>query len=156
MSHEIAKTDHASKAAVLRRRLAKINWQLVREIVLSLVICTYWFYAFTWVSPDSTLKERILERVRVWWNFWGFYQNWNLYSPVIRDINFHTIITMTFADGTVMVYQMPRMDKYNLYDRYRMEKFRKWGNDVMPWKDKYKEFWPDFARYFGRFLPPRQ
>jgi hypothetical protein len=48
-----------------------------------------------------------------------------------------------------MIWQLPRMDKLNLIDRFRYEKFRKWDVDSLPWPD-YKNFWPDFARYSGR------
>jgi hypothetical protein len=47
-----------------------------------------------------------------------------------------------------MLWEAPRMEKLSLMDRFRLEKFRKWGVDSLPWAD-FKEFWPDFARYLG-------
>jgi hypothetical protein len=126
-----------------------VNWPLYREIALSLCFCTYIFFSVTWLSPDSELKTRLLAPVKLWWNFWGLNQNWALFSPVIRNINYHSIVIMTFSDGTRMIWQLPRMDKFSLVNRFRYEKFRKWDVDCLPWPD-YKNFWPDFARYSGR------
>jgi hypothetical protein len=41
------------------------------------------------------------------------------------------------------------MNRLSYGERFRLEKFRKWSIDSLPWPD-YKEFWPDFARYIGR------
>lgn len=43
------------------------------------------------------------------------------------------------------------MEKLSYFDRFRLEKYRKWGIDSLPWTP-FKEFWPDFARYVGRQL----
>jgi hypothetical protein len=148
-------SPNIQEASALNKQVFRpvpVNIELVREIIISIFICLYLFYSVTWVSPDCGLKARILEPVRIFWNFWRLDQNWNLYSPVIRDINFHLSAIITFEDGTKMIWQLPTMGRYSLIDRYRMERFRKWGNDVLPWKDKYKEFWPDFARYVGRLF----
>ncbi|HEY9786731.1 MAG TPA: hypothetical protein V6D17_15115, partial [Candidatus Obscuribacterales bacterium] len=41
------------------------------------------------------------------------------------------------------------MDQLNCFDKWRLEKYRKWGIDSLPWTP-YKAYWPDFARYVGR------
>lgn len=126
-----------------------IDWRLVKDIALSFVSCLYIFYAITSLSPDSELKSRIMNPVMGIWNFCGFYQRWSLFSPVIRTINHHTEAIVTFEDGTKMLWQLPRMDRMSLLQRFRLEKIRKWDSDSLPWPD-YKQFWPEFARYIGR------
>lgn len=120
-----------------------------KEKALSALIITYLFFTVTWLSPESDLRTRILDPVRQFWVFWGLDQNWRLFSPVIRNINFHTTATLTMSDGERVVWQLPQMKTMGLWQKFKDEKFRKWSIDSLPWPD-YKEFWPDFARYVGR------
>lgn len=121
----------------------------VKETLLSFLILAYLFFTITWLSPESNLRTRILEPVKQFWLFWGFDQNWRLFSPEIRNINFHTSATLTMTNGERVVWELPRMKQMSLWQRFKDEKFRKWSIDSLPWPD-YKEFWPDFARYVGR------
>jgi hypothetical protein len=112
------------------------------------------------VSPDSSLKKAITEPVDIYWQFLGFTQSWSLFSPLIRTINYHVAATITFENDAILLWQLPRMDRLDLYQRFRLEKFRKWDVDSLPWPD-YKSFWPDFARCAGRLYyspsnPPKQ
>ncbi len=120
-----------------------------KEIGLSFVVATYLFFTITWLCPDAPIKTLILEPVKQFWLFWGLEQNWKLFSPEIREINFHPEAILTYANGERMIVEMPRMNRLSYGERFRLEKFRKWSIDSLPWPD-YKEFWPDFARYIGR------
>ncbi|HMY04476.1 MAG TPA: hypothetical protein PKA48_14020 [Candidatus Obscuribacter sp.] len=133
----------------LRRLLGRLPRGFSTEVALSLAILTYLFYQITWLCEDSELKKRILEPVRQTWLFWGLDENWRLFSPVIKDINFHTLAVITFEDGTKKLWELPRMKRLNYIERFKDEKYRKWCVDSLPWPD-YKEFYPDFARYVGR------
>jgi hypothetical protein len=121
----------------------------VTEAVMSALIVSYLFFTITWLSPESDLRTRVLEPVKQFWYFFGLDQNWRLFSPVIKDINFHTVAVLTFEDGYMLNWELPRMKRLDYLERFRDEKYRKWCVDSLPWPD-YKEFWPDFARYAGR------
>jgi len=121
----------------------------VKEGGLSLIFVVFLFFTISWLAPESTLRTNTIEPVKQFYLFWGLDQNWKLFSPEIRKINFHTEAILTFADGNRLIVEMPRMNRLNYWDRFRLEKFRKWSVDSLPWPD-YKEFWPDFARYIGR------
>lgn len=120
-----------------------------REIALSSLICLYLFIQIAWLCPDSKPRSAIIEPVKLFWHFWGLDQSWKLFSPEIKNINFHTVAIITFADGMKLNWELPRMKRLNYLERFRDEKYRKWCVDSLPWPD-YKEFWPDFARYAGR------
>ncbi len=125
------------------------NRTIVREVLLSVCLAGYLSLTIISLMPASEGKSRVLDLVGLWWNYWGLDQNWALFSPVIRSINYHTTAVLTFLDGTKLVWQVPRMDKLTLLDRFRYEKFRKWGVDSLPWPD-YKSFWTDTAKFVGR------
>jgi hypothetical protein len=126
-----------------------VTFNQLTEAVLSSLIVVYLFFTVTWLSPESETRTRFLEPVKQFWLFWGLDQNWRLFSPVIKDINFHTMAVLTFEDGYRLSWELPRMKRLNYIERFRDEKYRKWCVDSLPWPD-YKEFWPDFARYTGR------
>jgi len=121
----------------------------ILEPLLSVLIAVYLFFTIGWLSPESETRTRILEPVRQFWLFWGLDQNWRLFSPVIKDINFHTMAVLTFEDGYRLSWELPRSKRLDYFERFRDEKYRKWCVDSLPWP-AYKEFWPDFARYAGR------
>ncbi|MBK7745864.1 MAG: hypothetical protein IPP57_01825 [Candidatus Obscuribacter sp.] len=120
-----------------------------REALTSLLIALYLSCQIAWLSLDSPLRTRIVEPFTQFWLFWGLDQNWRLFSPEIKNINFHTVAVITFEDGSKLNWELPRMKRLNYWERFRDEKYRKWCVDSLPWPD-YKEFWPDFARYAGR------
>lgn len=121
------------------------------ELILSIVSIAYIFFALLWLSPDSGIKKAVLAPANLLLLYWRLDQNWALFSPTIRDINYHTVAIVTFEDGTKAVWEPPRMDKLSLWERFQKEKFRKLDIDSLPWPD-YKKYWPDFARYVGRKL----
>ena len=74
----------------------------------------------------------------------------------------HVTALVTLADGTIRLWEAPRMNKLSVQERLCKEKWRKWSCDVLPWST-YSQYWPDAARYVARLLntegaanPPRQ
>lgn len=120
-----------------------------REILLSSTIALYLGVQIAWLMPESLARTAVISPIKQLWQFWGLDQNWRLFSPEIKNINFHTVAVITYADGMKLNWELPRMKRLNYWERFRDEKYRKWCVDSLPWPD-YKEFWPDFARYAGR------
>lgn len=129
------------------------RWRTFRETSQSIFTIVFIFITALWLSPDkaptTVIKKTIVEPIKVFWLFWGLEQNWALFSPVIKDINYHTVGVLTRRDGSNEIWEVPRMDKLNLLERFRLEKYRKWSIDSLPWPD-HKQFWPYIARYVGR------
>lgn len=122
---------------------------VIKECAISAFLFVFLFYTVAWLCPDTPLRKVIIEPVKPFMLFWGLDQNWRLFSPVIRNINFHSEAILTMADGSRLIVELPRMEKLDMLERFRLEKYRKWSSDSLPWPD-YKEFLPDFARYIGR------
>jgi hypothetical protein len=127
--------------------------QLLLEIVQSTATIIFLVVTAFWLTPDkapsAVLKHAIVDPVNTFWLFWGLEQNWALFSPIIKDINYHTVGVITRQDGSNEIWEAPRMDKLDMLQRFRQEKYRKWSIDSLPWPD-HKEFWPYIARYIGR------
>jgi len=119
------------------------------QILLSLFAAFYLTTAILSLLPFSPLSGRSSSPIATFWDCFGFRQKWTLFGPELRDLNFHVTALVTFADGNVRVWEAPRMDKLSMWARFRKEKWRKWGNEVLPWPD-YKHYWADSARYIAR------
>src|SRR5688572_7238637 len=90
----------------------------ITEIALSILCVAYISGSAIWMlyGPQSKVvgmdpKSGIPAPMQNFWLFWGLEQNWKLFSPVIRDINFHPVGIITFQDGFKEVWEPPRMDK---------------------------------------------
>ena len=104
-----------------------------KEVLLSLLAVGYFFLAIVWLLPDSQTKKRIMEPVRPAFLFWGLNQHWALFSPTIRNINYHTVAIVTRKNGMKTMWEAPRMDKLDAWSKFQKEKYRKWSIDSLPW-----------------------
>src|SRR6516164_7758405 len=118
--------------------------------LIACLVALYFFYAVVWLCPACEFKRRLLAPVNHLFFYWRLDRSWALFSPTIRTINYHTGVTVTFEDGTKVIWELPRMDRLNMWERLRWDKWRKLDVDSLPWDIFYKDFWPDFARYVGR------
>lgn len=76
----------------------------------------------------------------------GIEQMWLMFSPDVRRTNYHSNAVFTFADGTLRLYEFPRMDKRNQLDRFYKFKLQKLFNDVMA-NPVGKPYRPAIAEY---------
>jgi len=125
--------------------LTQKKWQIIASIPTAL----YFFILIVSLTPASEWHERVMTPVLSFWNYWRLDQNWNLFSPIVRDINHHTTALITFEDGTKTLVELPRSTKFGLAGKFKDEMWRKWAGDSLPFPN-YKEFRPDLARYIGR------
>jgi hypothetical protein len=130
-------------------RLSQSTKQTASEIFLSVISLSYFCGTAILLSPDSTWKSALSKTVQPVWDFCGLRQRWSMFSPRLRKKNLHTVAVVTFEDGTLMLWEAPRMERLRRWDGFRLERFRKWSADYLPW-DQYKERWPDLARSIGR------
>lgn len=126
--------------------LTQRKWQ----IIVSIPTFLYFFILLTYMlAPDVEWRSRVTSSVDFWWYFWRQDQNWNLFSPVIRNLNHHEAAIITLQDGTKTIYEMPRNTKFGLNTKMRDEWWRKWSSDSLAFVS-YRQLRPDLAKYIGR------
>lgn len=121
---------------------------LVKVIALCFTL-VYFTGTIIWVWPRCPQRDELARRISPVWTFMGWRQNWGVFAPKLRQVNYHTTATVTFRDGSTLLYELPRMEKMNLVEKYLKEKWRKWGNDNMSWPH-CRAYWPDVARWIAR------
>lgn len=96
------------------------------------------FFLFIFVSSNlisishyPRYKEQLLKKFEPLASATGLGQNWNLFSQT-RKLNFHTSAVITFSDGSLMLYEFPRVEKFDLFKKFRRYKLRKLFYDYLP------------------------
>lgn len=123
-----------------------------RAAMKALIVSFAVFYVvgtLLYLAPPFSVRDLIASPLIATWHFFGWSQGWSVFAPRLRRYNPHATATVTFTDGSTELYEFPRMEKLNLWDRFRREKWRKFAVDNMPWSiaSYYHE---DVARYVAR------
>ena len=79
----------------------------------------------------------------------GMRQSWRVFSPELRNTNWHTLCLIEFRDGTLKAVEFPRMEKLSLLERFVHEKKRNILGDRIT-NPVYKRFRPMIARYYAQ------
>lgn len=120
------------------------------KIVISLFIIIHTGLIIAWLSPeDIAFRKRITDSISSPWKFFGLSQGWKLFAPTVRNFNAHSIALITFEDGSMTQWPLPRLDQMNFIEKFQRDKFRKWNGDNLH-SDRYKHFYRDLAIYAGR------
>ncbi|MCC7529862.1 MAG: hypothetical protein IT342_15170 [Candidatus Melainabacteria bacterium] len=114
-----------------------------------LLVSIYFSIAVITLLPKSPLESRLIALVSPLTQALNLSQNWKLFSPDLREINFCSHAVVEFADGTTKLYEFPRLEQMSTFDAYRRQKLCKLFQDSMPWPD-FSLFWPDVGRFIAR------
>jgi len=136
--------DKAIDALPKEKHIGKYN-----KLAVCTLLFAYFFFVFIWVSPEGPCKDAILYWIKPFGEATSICQSWSVFSPEVRNSNYHETALIYFQDGSVKLYEFPRMEKLDYLTRFRREKFRKMFCDCMPWSP-YTQFQSDFARFVAR------
>ncbi len=127
--------------------LAKILMK--EELWISFFVFAYIAIILFWSGAKFIGLSKLQEKISPYVSLFGIDQSWALFSPTIRTINLHNLAIISFADGSLKLYEWPRMDKLNILEKIKKEKYRKMFNDCLPWSD-YRVLLPAPASLLAR------
>lgn len=133
-----------NEAAVLSPQQKPFS--LIHKLGIWILLSGYFFCVVSWISPEGTLKAILLPAISPIIYATGIGQSWSVFSPDVREANYHETALISFKDGLLKLYEFPRMQKLSYWERFRDEKYRKLFFDCMPWPD-HQQFLPDFSKY---------
>jgi hypothetical protein len=119
---------------------------LPRKLAVWAILSTYFFCVFVWDSPPGPLKTALVPIIAPLIEATSIGQGWSVFSPDVREANYHETALIKFKDGLLKLYEFPRMQKLDLLTKFRCEKYRKMFFDCMPWPD-HLQFLPDFSKF---------
>lgn len=118
------------------------------RFIISLFIVAYFSLVTIGFLPDSPLRSRLIDWTWSIDSILGIEQNWMMFCPNVRDLNFHISAVVTFADGTSTLYEFPRFDNTSVWFAFTRSRMRKMINDNMVWDD-YAPLHPAVARFIA-------
>jgi hypothetical protein len=84
-------------------------------------------WSFSTNDPRMPLNRMLRSRLgRYVWPT-GFWQAWDMFAPNPVVANVYLEGEVTLADGSRVTWPFPRADRMGYFERYRRERFRKWG-----------------------------
>jgi hypothetical protein len=99
---------------------------------------------------SSPVRNVLVDPVlRGYVRFFHLGQNWSMFAPEPSSINAYLRAEVKFRDGAVRDFELPRMSKMGIVDRFFKERYRKWAVDNVR-SDGQKQHWPATARYIAR------
>lgn len=119
------------------------------RVAVYLFIATYFSIAAISLLPAFDYQTRLANGISWLSHPFNLVQNWKLFCPDVRSINFYSQAVIQFEDGTLKYYEFPRLNQMPMSESYRRQKLCKIFQDSMPWPD-FAIFWPDVARQIAR------
>jgi len=87
----------------------------------------------SWLQDESPIREKMTAYTWPPMVFFDWAQHWSLFSPGVRDHNYHETAIITFEDGSTRMYEFPNMQKMDHWERFKHEKLRKMFLDNVIW-----------------------
>jgi hypothetical protein len=95
------------------------------------------------------MQQELVNTFRDYLGFFALYQDYSVFAPNPRSVNVHMEAVVTYADGSSRLWQYPRIERMNMWQRIIKERYRKFGDDNIAWTLNNK-FLQDLARYVAR------
>ena len=125
-------------------------WTRTRKVWISAFLLVYFTVNIILLLPKNALSASVASLTDEAWSFADMHQNWSVFGPDLRRINYHSTATVLYDDGSIRVIDLPRPELRSLFDKIRQEKFRKYLDDSLPWPPYSGQFAPDTSRYIAR------
>ena len=95
-------------------------------------------------SNPGPLKIALLDLITPVATPLSLLQSWAGFNQ--RETNYHETAVISFQDGSLKLYEFPRIQKLKYLKGISSEQYRKVFYDYMPWAG-YQNFLPDFAEF---------
>jgi hypothetical protein len=103
----------------------------------------------TAIPPVSLVTTNMKRAVEPYMLLTGLQQVWAMFSPDPPTFMNYVEAEVTYKDGRTTIWKLPIPGDYGYYQRYFLERYRKWGNDYIR-TDQFHDLWPDACRYIAR------
>jgi len=97
-----------------------------------LIVVCYFILVILWCCGVSPVLKPVVPALVQVMNTLGLKQNWALFGPKTSFTNMHHLAKIRFADGTVKLYEWPRVDNVDLLKKGDYEPYSKLFTDNLP------------------------
>jgi hypothetical protein len=138
-----ARTTKAANPVAQTRKMPR--WQ--RGLIQAFIIVHVYIIVF-WGLPTSNFRAKMVQPVEDYVIWSGLWHSWDMFSPDPLSLNFNVSAQITYQDGTVKMWEFPRMERMGVWERYGKERWRKWRERVR--QDAYSPIWNDTVQWIAR------
>lgn len=131
---------------------AESSIPLARRVWINVLIVVFFGIAAVHVSPPGPFHSYLEQALNPLTGMLQISQHWNMFAPVIRDINQHGQTFVTMQDGTVRMYEWQRSDWQDAFTRWQRGKDRELWYDRLPDTATMTPFYPGICRYMANAL----
>lgn len=101
-------------------------WRIVQRPLISAFILFHLLAIGLWVCPPFPLYYSILPVFRQYICYFGFWETWGLFSHP-QVCNSYLTANVTLANGQLVCWKFPRMEKLDYLTRAQKERYREWA-----------------------------
>lgn len=140
-----------ASASPLKKRIGR--WCITSFILVHLYIMIFWGL------PSSGFRGYMVAPIQDYVIKSGLWHSWDMFSPDPLSVIYNLHAQVHYQNGSMDVWEFPRMEKMSYTRRHQKERFRKWRERVR--QDAFAVTWEDTARYIARLHnnptnPPKQ
>ncbi len=126
--------------------IKEIESSLEKKLISAFVIFFFISANLISLSHYPQFKKALLKKLEPLAAVSGLGQNWAMFSPEPRKMNFHSSLLIQFKDGSLRLMEFPRFELMALDEKFRRHKLRKLFNDVMV-NEVGEKYRPAIARF---------
>lgn len=115
--------------------------------LLSLFACFHLVTIITTAFVPSALKTPIFYLSKLYVNFFGLYQNWEMFQSPPSG-NYYLCALIRFEDGSKQLIEFPRMQDVSLAERLQLHRLRKFQQSHVFYPGN-EAILPDVAQWFA-------
>jgi hypothetical protein len=126
-------------------------WHELRLPVISLFILFHTLALMLWVSPPFPLYWSMVPVIRPYICYFGFWNQWKMFSHP-KSWTIYLTANVTLADGRVVIWEFPRMEKLDYVTRAQKGRYRQWAHEYVN-EGEHPSIRPEACRFIVRNLP---
>jgi hypothetical protein len=139
---------HMSATDTICGSLVKAFWKKLRLPLISLFILFHTVALVLWTCPPFPLHASMVPLIKPYVCYFGFWNQWKMFSHP-KSFNVHLSANVTTADGAIVAWNFPRMEKLDYVTRAQKEPYRKWAHEYVN-EGEYSFVLPEACRFVAR------
>lgn len=123
-------------------------WHAARVPIISLFVLFHTAALVLWITPPFPLYWSILPLVQPYVRYFGFWNQWQMFAHP-KTWTMYLTANVTVADGRVIVWNFPRMEKMDYVERAVKGHYREWAHEYVN-EDAYPLVRPEACIFIAR------
>ncbi len=108
------------------------TWHAIRKPIITVFLLLHLVSFFICLLLPNHLAGKLLDPMQRYLAYMSLWQGYGVFAPTPSITNSHLVALVTYQDGSVRVYPLPRLDRSSMIEKLTQERFRKYLEDNIP------------------------